>query len=146
MRHSAAVLWLPGVWEPHALGAIAQRLSSGRVQDRERAPLQLTSLGLPSAFLIPHLALKIPPCRPVLPVFPRRSIHSHSKEKELGNCVTVPSGDTCPNLPLARATAAEAADPQMDAFPRTLVQVQGNACPPQTCNLWGFFAQLSRLL
>lgn len=61
LRHSAAVPWLSGVSKPHAPSTIAQALSSGRARDRERAALQLTSLSLPSASLIPHLVPKIPP-------------------------------------------------------------------------------------
>lgn len=69
----------------------------GRDRGREQAPLPLTSLCLPSASFIPHLVPQNPQQRPALPVFPRLNIHSHTKKKDLENCVTVPSGDTCPN-------------------------------------------------
>lgn len=94
--------WLSGLSEPAAPSAVAQGLAVGRDRGREQAPLPLASLHLPSTSLIPHLVPQNPQRRPELPIFPRLNIRSHAKKKELENCVTVPSGETCPNLTLGK--------------------------------------------
>lgn len=138
-RHGAAVPWLSGVSEPPAPSTVAQGLAVGRDRGREQAPLPLTSLHLPSASFIPHLVPQNPQRRPALPVFPRLNIHSHMKKKELENCVTVPSGDTCPNQTGGRGCGRPGSGSAGGCFPQDPGSGTGKClCAPKLVSL-GFF-------
>lgn len=146
-RHGAAVPWLSGVSEPPAPSTVAQGLAVGRDRGREQAPLPLSLLRLPSASFIPHLVPQNPQRRPALPVFPRLNIHSHTKKKDLENCVTVPSGDTCPNRTGGRGCGRPGSGSAGGCFPQEPGSGAGKClCAPKLLSLGFFFAQLSGLL
>lgn len=76
-----------------------------------------------------------PQGRPTLPVLPRLNIHSHRKEEDLENCVTVPSGDTCPNL----SAPEHGVWSEDGCFPWASSPGREEACVPLSLSLWVFF-------